>query len=97
MASPAHIAEAALDVISASSSKRLNGFGSMNSIQTFTRKQDGYTWNQNESLADLIKPERIRQIKLDIIKRQKENRTNNRGTTLVDILGDDIMCTNCFI
>ena len=60
-------------------------------------EKDGYTWNQNESLSDLIKPERIRQIKLDIIKRQKENQANNKGTTLVDILGNDIMCTNCFI
>ena len=37
-------------------------------------EKDGYTWNQNESLADLIKPERIRQIKLDIIRRQQENK-----------------------
>ncbi len=60
-------------------------------------EKDGYTWNQNESLADLIKPERIRQIKLDIIKRQKESQAINKGTTLVEIFGDDIMCTNCFI
>ncbi len=60
-------------------------------------EKDGYTWNQNESLADLIKPERIRQIKLDIIERQKENKANKKGTTLVDVLGDDIMCANCFI
>ena len=60
-------------------------------------EKDGYTWNQNESLADLIKPERIRQIKLDIIRRQKESKANNKGTTLAEILGDDIMCTNCFI
>ena len=60
-------------------------------------EKDGYTWNQNESLADLIKPERIRQIKLDIIRRQKESRASNKGTTLAEILGDDIMCTNCFI
>jgi hypothetical protein len=60
-------------------------------------EKDGYTWNQNESLADLIKPERIRQIKLDIIRRQKESLANNKGTTLAEILGDDIMCTNCFI
>jgi predicted amidophosphoribosyltransferase len=60
-------------------------------------EKDGYTWNQNESLADLIKPERIRQIKLDIIRRQEDNRQQQKGTTLVDILGDDIMCTNCFI
>ena len=60
-------------------------------------EKDGYTWNQNESLADLIKPERIRQIKLDIIRRQKDSKANNKGTTLAEILGDDIMCTNCFI
>ena len=60
-------------------------------------EKDGYTWNQGESLADLCKPERVRQIKLDIIRRQQENQTKNKGTTLVDILGDEIMCTNCFI
>lgn len=60
-------------------------------------EKNGYTWNQGESLADLIKPERIRQIKLDIIKRQEANRKKKQSTNLVDILGDDIMCTNCFI
>ena len=60
-------------------------------------EKDGYTWNQGESLAELAKPERVRQIKLDIIKRQEENRQQNKGTTLVDILGGDIMCSNCFI
>ena len=60
-------------------------------------EKDGYTWNQNESLADLCKPERVRQIKLEIIKRQEENRKQSKGTTLVDILGDEIMCANCFI
>lgn len=60
-------------------------------------EKDGYTWNQGESLSALSKPERVRQIKLDIIKRQEESRKMNKGTTLVDILGDDIMCSNCFI
>lgn len=60
-------------------------------------EKDGYTWNQNESLRDLIKPERIRQIKLDVIKRQEENKKKNKGTTLADIFGDEIMCANCFI
>jgi hypothetical protein len=60
-------------------------------------EKDGYTWNQNESLADLCKPERVRQIKLDIIKRQEESRKKSSGITLVDILGDEIMCANCFI
>ena len=60
-------------------------------------EKDGYTWIQGETLEDLAKPERARKIKLDIIKRQEEARKTQQGTTLVDILGDDIMCTNCFI
>ena len=60
-------------------------------------EKDGYTWIQGETLADLAKPERVRQIKLDIIKRQEQAKVNKQGTTLVDILGDEIMCSNCFI
>lgn len=60
-------------------------------------EKGGYTWIQGETLSDLAKPERVRQIKLDIIKRQEEAKKKQQGTTLVDILGDDIMCTNCFI
>ncbi len=65
--------------------------------KAMTFEKDGYTWNQGESLDDLVKPERIRQIKLDVIKRQEENKKQNKGTTLVDIFGDEIMCANCFI
>lgn len=60
-------------------------------------EKDGYTWIQGETLAELAKPERVRQIKLDIIKRQENARQRNTGSNLVDILGDDVMCTNCFI
>lgn len=60
-------------------------------------EKDGYTWIQGETLADLAKPERVRQIKLDIIKKQEKAREQNKGTTLVDIFGGDLMCTNCFI
>lgn len=65
--------------------------------KAMTFEKNGYTWNQGESLEDLVRPERIRQIKLDIIKRQEESRKKNQSATLVDIFGDDIMCTNCFI
>ena len=65
--------------------------------QAMEFEKDGYTWNQNESLAELCKPERVRQVKLDIIKRQEENCKQMKGSTLVDVLGDEIMCTNCFI
>ena len=60
-------------------------------------EKDGYTWIQDEPLSNLIRPDRIRQIKLDVIKKQEAAKANNLGSTLVDILGDDIMCTNCFI
>lgn len=65
--------------------------------KAMTFEKDGYTWVQGETLAELARPERVRQIKLDIIKKQEAARASNQGTTLVDILGDDVMCTNCFI
>ena len=62
-------------------------------------EKDGYTWNQGESLADLIKPERIRQIKLDAIKRQELKAKKESNSLLVDIFADDsdAFCANCFI
>lgn len=62
-------------------------------------EKDGYTWNQGESLADLIKPERIRQIKLDAIKRQELKAKKESNSLLVDIFADDsdVFCANCFI
>ena len=62
-------------------------------------EKGGYTWNQNESLADLIKPERIRQIKLDAIKKQEAKRQAG-SCRLADNTGDvdeDNFCANCFI
>lgn len=61
-------------------------------------EKDGYTWNQNESLAELMRPERVRQIKLDTIKKQKREKAKGSGK-LVDLLDDDndVFCANCFI
>lgn len=64
-------------------------------------EKDGYTWNQNESLEELIKPERVRQIKLDAIKKQEAKR-HKGSSKLVDLLDDseednDAFCANCFI
>ncbi|MDE5902974.1 MAG: phosphoadenosine phosphosulfate reductase [Muribaculaceae bacterium] len=65
-------------------------------------EKDGYTWNQNESLAELIRPERVRRIKLDAIKRQQALRDKGSGR-LADLFGDaddadnDAFCANCFI
>lgn len=62
-------------------------------------EKDGYTWNQNESLEELIRPERVRQIKLDAIKKQEAKKKAGTGL-LVDMLDDDdndAFCANCFI
>lgn len=62
-------------------------------------EKDGYTWNQNESLEELIRPERVRQIKLDAIKKQEAKKNAGTGL-LVDMFDDDdndAFCANCFI
>ena len=59
-------------------------------------EKDGYTWIQGESLQDLISDDRIRQIKLDYIK--KTNSTKTKSSLLIDMFDDDeINCANCFI
>lgn len=62
----------------------------------YENEKEGFTWNQGESLKELIKPERIHQIKSDYI-----NRINKKAESpyLLDIL-DDIEtegCAACFI
>lgn len=65
--------------------------------KAMTFEKDGYTWNQGESLEELSRPERIRQIKLETIKKQEEYRKKHNSSSLVDIFGDDVMCANCFL
>ena len=62
-------------------------------------EKDGYTWIQGETLADLIKPERIRQIKLDTIKKQELKAKKDSNSLLVDMFADDsdVLCVNCFV
>lgn len=62
-------------------------------------EKDGYTWIQGERLEDLVKPERIRQIKLDAIKHSEKNKTARKSPYLKDMLIDseNIVCANCFI
>jgi len=61
-------------------------------------EKDGYTWNQEESLAQLIEPARMQQIKEDFIKRQ-ERALAVKSPYLLDILDDEegIGCASCFI
>lgn len=62
-------------------------------------EKDGYTWIQGERLENLIQPDRIRQIKLDAIKRSEKNAATRKSPYLMDMLIDaeNIVCANCFI
>jgi 3'-phosphoadenosine 5'-phosphosulfate sulfotransferase (PAPS reductase)/FAD synthetase len=61
-------------------------------------EKDGYTWGQGESLEELIRPERMSQIKAEYIKRAERNR-NSKSPYLIDILGEaeGEGCAACFI
>jgi 3'-phosphoadenosine 5'-phosphosulfate sulfotransferase (PAPS reductase)/FAD synthetase len=61
-------------------------------------EKDGYTWMQNESLKDLIRSDRMKQIKEEYIKRL-ERKSKAKSPYLVDILDDTEGegCAACFI
>ncbi|HMX00941.1 MAG TPA: phosphoadenosine phosphosulfate reductase family protein [Cyclobacteriaceae bacterium] len=62
-------------------------------------EKQGYTWNQEESLEELIKPERVRKIKEEYLKRTQRQSNNNKSHYLLDIL-DEVEgegCASCFI
>ncbi len=60
-------------------------------------EKEGYTWNQEERLEELIQPERMQQIKEDFIK--KTANSNPKSAYLLDVLADeeDVGCAACFI
>jgi 3'-phosphoadenosine 5'-phosphosulfate sulfotransferase (PAPS reductase)/FAD synthetase len=62
-------------------------------------EKDGYTWIQDEPLAELIKPERIESIKLEYIKRSENKKNKAQSPYLLDILADAESegCASCFI
>lgn len=62
-------------------------------------EKDGYSWMDNETLAQIIVPERMAQIKLDHITNiRKKLSDKNKSNKLVDIFAeDDELCANCFI
>ncbi|WP_183561609.1 phosphoadenosine phosphosulfate reductase family protein [Mucilaginibacter sp. SP1R1] len=62
-------------------------------------KDDEHTWNQKEKLAELMRPERIIQIKEEYLARQ-ERKNISSSDYLVDIITDaeeDAGCAACFI
>jgi len=59
--------------------------------------KDGFTWNQNESLEELSKPERVESIKREFLNRTNKSKT--KSPYLLDILEDTEAegCASCFI
>lgn len=62
----------------------------------YENEKEGFTWNQNESLKELIQKERIDAIKTEFLNR---NKTKAKSSYLVDILDDSEAegCATCFI
>jgi 3'-phosphoadenosine 5'-phosphosulfate sulfotransferase (PAPS reductase)/FAD synthetase len=60
-------------------------------------EKDGYTWNQDERLEDLIQPERMKRIKEDFIR--KSANSDSKSPFLLDVLADEegAGCAACFI
>jgi len=63
---------------------------------SYENEKEGFTWNQHESLLELIKPERIESIKKEYLNR---NKTKTKSPYLLDILDDAESegCAACFI
>lgn len=64
----------------------------------YENEKEGFTWNQDESLLDIIKPIRIDQIKREHLERKE--RANSVGSPyLLDILDstENSGCTACFV
>lgn len=59
-------------------------------------EKDGYTWNENETLAELTAPERIKRIKADHLAKSSKN---SDSPYLIDNLIDaeSVGCAACFI
>jgi hypothetical protein len=66
--------------------------------QHYEKVDEGFTWNQDESLDDLIQPRRLEQIKMDHIKRSNKNKSKD-SNYLIDILDDteEESCVACFV
>ena len=61
-------------------------------------EKDGYTWMDNESLKDIIKPERVKQIKREHLAKIKNKLNKPKSNKLIDIIEEDsVDCVNCFI
>lgn len=64
----------------------------------YENEDEGFTWIQRESLADLIRPGRIKQIKREHLNRTGKEKSD-QSPFLLDILEntEDVGCAACFI
>ena len=62
-------------------------------------EKDGYNWTQEESLSELIKPDRVIRIKEEYIKRTESKKSKIQSPYLLDILAEaeEEGCASCFI
>nr|WP_293839124.1 phosphoadenosine phosphosulfate reductase family protein [uncultured Arsenicibacter sp.] len=62
-------------------------------------EKEGYTWNDDERLEDMIRPERMESIKAEYIKRTTRNKLKTKSPYLLDILDETEGegCAACFI
>lgn len=68
-------------------------------LKAMEYEKDGYTWIQDESLAELVNPDRIEKIKEEYIKRKERKKSKVLSPYLLDILEDaeGEGCASCFI
>ena len=68
-------------------------------LKAIEYEKDGYTWIQDESLSELVQPERIERIKEEYIKRKERKNSKVQSPYLLDILEDaeGEGCASCFI
>jgi len=66
---------------------------------TYENDKEGFTWNQHESLHDLIQPNRMKVIKEEYLKKEQKRKQSVKSPFLMDILddGEDLGCTACFV
>ncbi len=67
--------------------------------QALAYEKDGYTWNDDETLEQMVQPARMQAIKEEYIKRTNRNALKTKSPYLLDILGDaeGEGCAACFI
>jgi hypothetical protein len=67
-------------------------------VKAMEYEKEGYSWMQDERLEDIIKPERIKQIKEEQLKRAAR-KSNSKSPFLIDILeeAEGEGCAACFI